>query len=48
MNCLKHKVLKIKTIAPGDMELYQLVDTAEEAVNYLLTCHRFGFRTTVK
>ena len=30
------------------MELFHLVDSAEEAVSYLLMCHRFGFRTTVR
>ena len=48
LHWLKTTLVKNKTIAPEDMELYHLVDTAEEAVNYLLTCHRFGFRTTVK
>ena len=31
-----------------DLELFQLVDTAEEAVNYLKECHRYGRRGTVR
>ncbi len=48
LHWFKTTLVKNKTIAAEDMELYHLVDSAEEAVNYLLTCHRFGFRTTVK
>ena len=31
-----------------DLELFQLVDTAEEAVAYLQSCHRYGRRGTVR
>jgi len=44
----KNTLVKNKTVAVDDLELFRLVDTAEEAVNYLLACHRFGFHTTVK
>ncbi len=35
-------------IAAKDLELVKLVDSAEEAVEYLLQCHRFGRRGTVR
>ena len=35
-------------ISPEDLELFHLVDTAEEAVAYLAECHRYGRRGTVK
>ena len=31
-----------------DLELFHLVDTAEEAVDYLQECHRYGRRGTVR
>lgn len=34
-------------ISEEDMELIEVVDTAEEAVNYLKDCHRYGKRGTV-
>lgn len=34
-------------ISGEDMELIEVVDTAEEAVNYLKDCHRYGKRGTV-
>ena len=34
-------------IAPEDLELIKLVDTAEEAVDYLGECHRYGPHGTV-
>ena len=48
LHWFKNVLVKEKTISPADMELFHLVDSAEEAVSYLLMCHRFGFRTTVK
>ncbi len=35
-------------IGKVDLELFHLVDTAREAVDYLVACHRFGRRGTVK
>ncbi len=35
-------------ISQDDLKLFQLVDSAEEAVEYLKECHRFGRRGTVK
>ena len=35
-------------ISPEDIDLIKVVDTAEEAVDFLCECHRYGKRTTVK
>ena len=35
-------------ISPEDIDLIKVVDTAEEAVQFLCECHRYGKRTTVK
>ena len=37
-----------KMISPEDINLIKVVDTAEEAVQFLCECHRYGKRTTVK
>ncbi len=37
-----------KMISPEDIDLIKVVDTAEEAVQFLCECHRYGKRTTVK
>ena len=34
-------------ISPGDIELVKIVDTAEDAMEYLLACHKYGPRGTV-
>lgn len=34
-------------ISPEDMDLIEVVDTAEEAVNFLKECHRYGKRSSV-
>jgi uncharacterized protein (TIGR00730 family) len=36
-----------KMISPGDLDLIRVVDTAEEAVEFLKECHRYGKRGTV-
>lgn len=48
LHWFKNNLVKAEMISPEDLDLYHLVDSAEEAVEYLLSCHRFGFRTTVK
>lgn len=35
-------------ISPEDMNLFKVVDTAQEAVAFLEDCHRYGRRSTVK
>lgn len=34
-------------ISKGDLNLYTVVDTAEEAVEYIVNCHRYGFQRSV-
>ncbi|MBQ8756137.1 MAG: TIGR00730 family Rossman fold protein [Lentisphaeria bacterium] len=34
-------------ISPGDIDLIKIVDTADEAMAYLLECHKYGPRGTV-
>ena len=38
----KQTLVRENMISPEDMDLIQVVDTAEEAVNYLLECHRYA------
>jgi uncharacterized protein (TIGR00730 family) len=35
-------------ISPEDTELYKIVDSAEEGIEYLKECHRFGVSGTVR
>ncbi len=44
---IKNTMLPAGVISKEDMDLFRLVDTAEEAVEYLCDCHRYSF-TTVK
>ena len=44
---LRNVMLAEGMIGKEDMELFTLVDTAEEAVNYMQNCHRYGFRCSV-
>ena len=48
VNWFKDSLVSKGMISPEDTELFHLVDTAEEAVNYLRDCHRYGRRGTVK
>ena len=43
----KNTMLKEKMISPEDMDLIEVVDSAEEAVAYLKECHRYGKRSSV-
>lgn len=43
----KNTLVENKMISPEDMELIEVVDSAEEAVAYLKECHRYGKRGTV-
>ena len=38
---------KLTLIAKGDLDLFITVDTAEEAVEYMMNCHRYGFQRSV-
>ena len=44
---LKNIMLSEGMISAPDLDLFSLVDTAEEAVNYMQNCHRYGFRWSV-
>ena len=44
---IKSSVLEHGMIDPVDLDLIKLVDTAEEAVDYLCECHRYGPHGTV-
>lgn len=35
-------------ISPEDVDLYKIVDSAEEGMDFLKECHRYGFTGTVK
>jgi hypothetical protein len=41
-------MLQYETIDSDDTKLFTLVDTADEAIAYLLECHKFGIQNTVK
>ena len=41
-------LLKNEMISPEDLSLFKIVDSAPEAMEYLLDCHRYGKRGTVK
>lgn len=43
----KNTMLAEKMISPEDMDLIEVVDTAEEAVEFLKECHRYGKRGSV-
>ena len=47
LDWLKNVMAHDGMISPGDLDLFIVVDTAEEAVNYMLNCHRYGFRSSV-
>ncbi len=47
MRWIKSSVLEYDMIAPEDLDLIKLVDSAEEAVDYLCECHRYGPHGTV-
>ena len=44
----KSRLAEDRMISPEDMELFKVVDTAEEAVTYLEDCHRYSKRSSVK
>ena len=45
---VRSSMIENDMIAPEDMELIKLVDTAEEAVDYLCECHRYGPHGTMR
>ena len=47
MRWIKSGVLEYGMIDPGDLDLIKVVDSAQEAVDYLCECHRYGPHGTV-
>ena len=45
---IRNTLLEQGMISPQDMDLVKLVDTGKEAVDWLVECHRYGRRGTVK
>ena len=45
---VKKDLLGNGMISPEDLDLFKVVDSGQEAVDWLLECHRFGRRGTVK
>lgn len=44
----KQQLVDDGMISPGDIDLFKVVDSAEEAVSYLEECHRYSKRSSVK
>ena len=44
----KQQLVDDGMISPGDINLFKVVDSAEEAVSYLEECHRYSKRSSVK
>ena len=47
LDWIREQMISGGTISPEDMDLIKVVDTAEEARDYLLECHRYGIQSTV-
>ena len=47
LSWLEKVMLAEGMISKGDLNLYTVVDTAEEAVEYMVNCHRYGFQRSV-
>ena len=45
---IKSTMLAEGMIDANDLKLFKLVDSAQEAMDYLLECHKFGVQQTVK
>ncbi len=48
LDWFQNSLVKRGMISPEDLSLYKVVDNADEALAYLLECHRYGFQSTVK
>ena len=48
LDWVKNTLLEEGMISPEDMTLFKLVDSGKEAVDWLIECHRYGRRGTVK
>ena len=45
---VRNTMLADGMISPEDLDLFKVVDTGQEAVDWLIDCHRYGRRGTVK
>ena len=45
---IEKTLIENNCIAPEDVKLFHVVDSAEEGMSYLLDCHRFGVAGTVR
>ncbi|MBQ9501197.1 MAG: TIGR00730 family Rossman fold protein [Lentisphaeria bacterium] len=45
---MKKTLVEEGMISPEDMDLFKVVDSGREAVDWLIECHRYGRRGTVK
>ena len=45
---IRNTLLEEGMISPEDLNLFKVVDSGKEAVDWLVECHRYGRRGTVK
>ncbi|UDQ97674.1 TIGR00730 family Rossman fold protein [Lentisphaerota bacterium WC36G] len=45
---MRDQFVKRNLISPEDVELYTIVDSAEEVIEHLAKCHKYGFQSTIK
>ena len=48
LDWIKDTMLREEKISKEDLDLYVVVDTAEEAMDYILKCHKKGIHSTVR
>jgi uncharacterized protein (TIGR00730 family) len=48
LDWVKNTLLEDKLISPGDLDLFKLVDSSEEAMEYILERHKQGIIQTTK
>ena len=45
---MQNTLIEEGMISPEDLNLFKVVDSGKEAVDWLIECHRYGRRGTVK
>ncbi len=45
---MREQFVKRNLISAEDLDLYKIVDSAEEVIEYLTECHKYGFQPTIK
>ena len=48
LDWIQNSLLTEKMISPDDVDLFHIVETGAEAVEYLKLCHRYGLRGTIR